>query len=66
MMETVMNEYNKGYSAYVNGVEFDDTKSNAWQNGWEAAQADDDSCADEAMERDGEAYAEMELLREEP
>ena len=65
-MTTYVESFNEGYDDYCNGEDFDSTKSKEWQSGWNAAQADCQSCEDEAMERDAEAYMEMRLSGEEP
>jgi ribosome modulation factor len=66
-----MNAYDEGYSDYIQGRDREEnpyssnvTMFGEWLNGWEAAQSDDASCEDEAMERDSEAYMELQLLGE--
>lgn len=44
-------DYTKGYQAYLNGEDFDDTRTELWQDGWGDALADDlDGCYDEDLD----------------
>ena len=36
-----MTDYQAGYQAYFSGIEFDSARPQAWQEGWEDAEADD-------------------------